>query len=491
MLTHFRPIQRLVFFLAISFSQMFALDPPQAAEPKPAASPDYSQQPVVIETLASTIHFQADGTSTREVHTRIRVQTDAAVKQLGQLVLGYNSESEHIYVTGRVIKPDHTEVAITESAIQDLSSPVSRAAPMYTDTRQKHVTVPSLRPGDVLEYDLRIEQYVPLAPNQYWASYNFNKKAIMLNEELTIDVPSSKYSNVKTRDGLPKPEVTKSNGRTIYKWTRANLQLDEDSKPAKDKDKKKKKKNDDEVADVRVTTFKSWGEIAQWYAGLERDRRIPNDAIRAKAADLTKGLTTDRDKLEALYDYVAKNYRYVSLSFGSGRYQPHSAADIFANEYGDCKDKNTLLAAMAEAAGIHVDSVLISSSTKVDPEFPSPAQFDHVISYVPLGNDVIWLDTTTEIAPFRMLIANLRKKQALVVTNDGHAGLRETPADPAVPNLEAVDVTGNINDLGTLTADIRITFRGDAEISRTRHHSPDSDRPLDRFRQVPRKDGPP
>src|SRR2546426_4263079 len=53
-------------------------------------------------------------------------------------------------------------------------------------------------------------------------------------------------------------------------------------------------------------------------------------------------------------------------------------------------------------------SVLINSARKIDPEMPSPAQFDHVITTVPSGKDgkeLIWLDSTTEVAPFRLLAA--------------------------------------------------------------------------------------
>ena len=456
-----RSLNLVVFLLTLSVSYAIAGEPPQTAA-KETPEADYSQQAVVVEKLASTIRFEADGTSTRDEHTRIRIQTEAAVQQLGQLVLNYNSESERFVFKGKVIKPDHTEVEITESAIQDLSSPVSRIAPMYTDTRQKHVTVPALRPGDTLEYETHVDQFKPLAPNQFWTRYNFTKRAIVLSEELTIDVPAAKYSNVKTREDLPKPEIKEAKGRRIFRWKSANLTVDDDSKA--NREKKKKAKRDD-IADVRVTTFKTWEEIAEWYAGLERDRRVPNEAIRAKTAELTKGLTTDLEKLEAIYNYVAKDYRYVSLSFGAGRYQPHAATEILGNQYGDCKDKNTLLEAMAEAVGIHVDAVLISSQGKVDPDFPSPAQFDHVISYVPLGNDVVWLDTTTELAPFRMLMLPLRKKKALVVTGDSKAGLRDTPTESGVANYEGVEVTGNINELGTLTADARFTWRGDVELA--------------------------
>jgi hypothetical protein len=108
-------------------------------------------------------------------------------------------------------------------------------------------------------------------------------------------------------------------------------------------------------------------------------------------------------KVKALYEYVSRNIRYVSLSFGLGRMQPHAASEVLANGYGDCKDKNTLLAALLDAEGIPLDFVLIGSKLKLDPDIPAPSQFDHVITRVPVDGKEIWLDSTPGVAPFRML----------------------------------------------------------------------------------------
>ena len=52
--------------------------------------------------------------------------------------------------------------------------------------------------------------------------------------------------------------------------------------------------------------------------------------------------------------------------------QPHSAADVFRNRYGDCKDKATLLRAMLETVGIHSTWVLVDTRRGfVDPKIPS------------------------------------------------------------------------------------------------------------------------
>ena len=65
--------------------------------------------------------------------------------------------------------------------------------------------------------------------------------------------------------------------------------------------------------------------------------------------------------------------------------QPHSAAEVLHNEYGDCKDKHTLLASMLKSVGIASDAVLIHSTHELDPDVPSPSQFDHLITAAQIG----------------------------------------------------------------------------------------------------------
>jgi tetratricopeptide (TPR) repeat protein len=431
-----------------------------------AASKDYSQESFVIEQIKTQYRFENDGTGRKETTARIRVQSEAGVEQWGQVVVGYNSANEKVEIPYvRVRKKDGTVVTAPSDSIQDLSAPVEREAPVYTDYRQKHITVAGLRPGETLEYDLVTVTHTPLAPGQFWTDYSFEKDGIVLDEELDIDIPSSRNIELKTKSGYD-AKVSEAAGRRTYHWSGSHLEREDDDK-LKDKEARRrarKKKKDEEFADVQMTTFTGWEEVGRWYAALEHDRRQPSAEVRAKADELTRGAATDLDKVEALYDFVAKNFRYVSLSLGVGRYQPHAAGDVFHNQYGDCKDKHTLLAAMLEAEGFHASSVLINSSRKLDPDVPSPAQFDHVITRLPLNGQQVWMDTTTEVAPFRLLSFNIRKKQALVIPADGPAHLEETPADPPVPNRQLQEIDASVNDLGKLNAHVNYVVRGDTEL---------------------------
>jgi len=446
------------------------------AAAKTEKSHDYLQESFVVEQIRTRYRFETDGTGRKEVTARIRVQSEAGVQQWGQIQVGYNSANERVEIPYvRVLKEDGSVVKASDDAVQDLSAPVEREAPVYTDYRQKHITVPGLRPGEVLEYDMVTIIHTPLAAGQFWTEYDFDKNNIVLDEELDVDVPKGRALKMKNKPDRD-PKISEENGRRLYHWSSSHLEREDDDKTKdkdKDKGRKKKKHRDDDRPDVQMTTFESWEQIGRWYAGLEKDRRAPSPEVRAKAQELTKGLNTDMEKTEALYDYVAKNFRYVSLSLGVGRYQPHAAADVLHDQYGDCKDKHTLLASLLEAEGLHASSVLINSSRKLDPDVPSPSQFDHVITMLPRDNngtrEEVWMDTTSEVAPFRLLAFTLRKKQALVIPpvdppSQVAPHLEETPADTPMPDTEISEIEGKVNDIGKLEAHVHYQFRGDEEL---------------------------
>jgi len=447
----------IVLFVSVAFGQV---PPPPVPPAAKQAAADHSQESFVVEKLRTTYRFENDGTGRREIYARIKIQSEAGVEQWGQLVVGYSSANEHVEIPFvRVLNADGSTVSAPPESVQDLSIPLEKEAPVYTDYRQKHITVPGLRPGEELEYDFVTTTNPPLAPGQFWMEHDFQKNGTVLDEQLELDVPKDRVIKLKTKPGND-PKISEANGRRIYSWTSSHVDKDEDDK----KKEKEKKPKEPEPPAVQMTTFASWEQMGRWYAALEKDRREPTPEIRTKAAALTQGKTSDLDQIQALYDYVATNFRYISLSFGVGRYQPHAAGDVLHNEYGDCKDKHTLLASLLKASGYDADSVLINSGRKLDPDVPSPSQFDHVFTMLPLGKDEIWMDSTTEVAPFRLLASVLRKKQALIIPQNGTPHLEETPANPPTMNRQISGIDGKISELGKLTAHVQYEFRGDTEL---------------------------
>jgi len=425
---------------------------PTAQSPTP---PDYSQEAFVVESNRQSMRFENDGTGRQQINAQIKIISESGVQALGQIKLGYSALSDKLDIVYlRVRKPDGTVITAQESAVQDLTMP---NAPVYTDYHEKHISVPSLRPGDVLEYEVVRTTANPLTPNQFWTSYNFAEKGIVLDEQLEINVPKARHIKLKTRPGYD-PKVTEEGDRRIYRWTRSRLK-DTDTGPAR-----KPRSEADQIPSVGLTTYQSWEDLGAWYAFLEHDRRKPDASVKAKADELVKGKSDDTEKVKALYDYVSRNIRYVSLSFGLGRYQPHAASEVLANGYGDCKDKNTLLAALLQSQGIESSSVLIGAQHKLDPDVPSPSQFDHVITRVPVAGKEIWLDSTSGVMPFSMLMPQLRDKQALAILPDGKAGLVRTPADLPFATSDQTHVNASLGEAGGFSAKVSAVMRGDREL---------------------------
>ena len=436
-----------------------------SAQEKPAPTPaiqtaapthsDFSKEAIVVDKLYTRLREEKDGTGTRETTARIRILADAGVKEMAVLTFTYTALNQQIdigYV--RVIKPDGTVVVTPDYNVQDLPADVTRSAPMYSDIHQKHVAVKGLGVGDTLEYQVTLKTLKPEVPGHFWFEYSFEKNLIDLDEQVDLDVPADKKVTVASAD--IQPTVSTASGRKLYHWASSNLaRPDPDAPPKSIKHLK---------PSVQVTTFSNWEQVGAWYQALQRDSLTVTPAIQAKVAALTKGLTSDEDKARAIFNDVALHIHYVGLEFGIGRYQPHPADDVLSNEYGDCKDKHTLLATELKAAGIQAWPVLISSGRELDPATPSPAQFNHVITLVPLDGKLLWMDSTEEVAPIGEMITTLRDKQALAIPDGKPAYLERTPVDLPFTQSARFQVEGKLSDQGVFTGHIVQTYHGDAEL---------------------------
>ncbi len=448
--------------IPVAARQAQATQPAKNVAHTPAESkPDYSKEPFVEEDYSMKVAFENDGTGSRTQYYRVRIQSDAGVQHYGVLTFPYESASENIAVDFvRVRKTDGSVVVTGADGIQDMPAEITRQAPYYSDLREKQVAVKGLGVGDVLEAQVRWQITKPLIPGQFWFLFNFSHDNVSLHEELQISVP--KERPVKWASPSRQPSIATNGDRETFTWMSSQLQSKSAEEQKKDQDNTTYETATGQLPlpDVQISSFQNWAEIGAWYNTLQRDRVVPDAAIRAKAAEITKGAPNDTAKLRAICDYVSTQIRYIGVAFGIGRYQPHAAGEILANAYGDCKDKHTLLASLLAAAGIKAYPALINSARKIDPTVPSPAAFDHVITVVPQGKDFVWLDTTPEVAPYGYLLGVLRNKQALVITDNEPAALMLTPASMTAPSVQTFRIDATLGSDGVLKGKIERSIGG-------------------------------
>lgn len=410
------------------------------------------------------MRFEEDGTSRRELTLRVKVLDDQSVLEWGQLPLNYSSASEDLSIpVVEVHKPDGSIVKTAPETIQDVAVTLLPQVPMYLDLRQKVVTVAGLRPGDTIFLRAVWTTSRPIVPGHFWLEYAFTRNRVILEERLDIDTPVTVRIALRTRPGSPSEEHAGAGlvlqNRRIYTWKASNPTVEKTQGSTADPPEEAP------PPDIRLSTFATWDDVGRWFHSVLPRKSHP--AVQAKAGELTQGATDGARKIDALYRYVSTQVRYVSLSLGLGRFVPRPPEEVLSTQYGDCKDKALLLAALLSAAGIESTLVLLNSARSIEEDFPAPSEFDHVVLAVP-GADAttwIWLDSTVEVAPVGVLLPALRQRRGLLVGDgDRPSRLVTSPSDlPFVP-ADRVEFQGTVNSIGVLTTRFTYQFRGDSEL---------------------------
>lgn len=343
-------------------------------------------------------------------------------KRFGDFDVSFDPPDEDLtFLDCEVLQPDGRLVRLEPENIREARQ---ESAGDYQMQRRKLFSLPAVVPGAVLRVHYRTQ----------WKTFPLPKISmeIPLAEELpardclvTISVPRNEQFHFALENRAnADPTVNAGPYGTSYTWRF-------DETPAWSH----------EVLSLpgqrprlRFSTFPDWASFAEWYARITRLADEVTPAISARAKELTRGMTNDRQRLIALYNYVT-GLRYVAVPLGVNSVRPHAAAKVLENQFGDCKDKANLLNTLLRALDIQADLVLVPRFRDADENVPGLA-FNHAISRIRLGGETIWLDTTDDVCRFGMLPPGDPGRSVLVIDGSS-SGLVKLPVpDAAAHRLE-------------------------------------------------------
>lgn len=147
-------------------------------------------------------------------------------------------------------------------------------------------------------------------------------------------------------------------------------------------------------------SFEGWVSFGNWQYELLAGLNDLPEAEKIKINSLIQNTVSDKEKIRILYHYLQDQTRYINISIETGGLKPHPASYVSQNKYGDCKALTNYLKAILDYAGIKSYYTKVNAGlpvVKINKDFPSQ-QFNHIILYIPLDNEEIWLDCTSETA---------------------------------------------------------------------------------------------
>lgn len=177
--------------------------------------------------------------------------------------------------------------------------------------------------------------------------------------------------------------------------------------------------------------MESWKNLGLWMNELAKGRNDLKPEDVETVRQLCEPLTTVREKVKAVYQYMQNNTRYISIQLGMGGWQPFPASYVHQKKYGDCKALSFYTKALLESVGVVSYYTLIRGGRNEEPipENYSSAHFNHVILTVPMEQDTVWLECTSQTNPFGYLGSFTSDRYGLMITPEGGVLVRTRKYD--------------------------------------------------------------
>ncbi len=345
---------------------------------------------------------------------------------------------------------------------KDIADQSSESGMSVSDTRYKtHNFYHSEYPYTV-EYTCTVEIngmfYLPSWSPQVSPSIAVQKSKLIVN------TPANYKLRYKNYNYPGEEKKTASANGNVYEWSVENIPVvtTELYMPAWSRVRTKVAlaPSEFEISGVKGN-MESWKDFGGFIYKLTEGRDALPEPMVQKVKELTADLNSPYQKIEALYDYLQNNTRYISVQLGIGGWQTIPAAQVARNGYGDCKALSNYMYAMLREAGINSKYVIISAGDEglyTDVDFVHN-QFNHAILCVPLAKDTVWLECTSNTLPAGYLGDFTGNRYALIVDENGGSMVR-TPTYKKTQNLQVRKVNGEIDANGDLLVSAHTKYTG-------------------------------
>lgn len=217
----------------------------------------------------------------------------------------------------------------------------------------------------------------------------------------------------------------------------------------------------DFVIDGVKGNFSDWNGMGKWYQSLLVNANDFTPSQKSFFQNLVKDAKNDKEKVSILYKYLQNKTRYIGVQLGIGGLKPFPASYVETKSYGDCKALTNYMQSMLDAVGIKSYYTVVYGGSRIDfhTDFASIAQGNHVILYVPLQEEDLWLETTNQKSAFNFLGSFTDNRNALLVTPEGGKIIR-TRHYPAEKNLLKIKGSAEITPDGKFAGDLEMNYTG-------------------------------
>jgi hypothetical protein len=396
-------------FLTLSFALLLMAPAAAMSADKAGWEASYKDEPFIRILHEVEVKVNKDFTSSRTEHVIDRIQTEGG-KGLGEISIYYDQKREEVKdIEAYTITPDGKRIKAEK--IQDINDPNNFG--VYSDQRKKIISMPNAVIGSMIDRRETTVLKKPIIENNYYDVFSITHAFPVREASFRLTAPRDMKLNIKNLNTDIKPSVEYSGDNVIYSWHVTDIDKTEYEEYMPNTLQVDRK--------ITVSSLPDWKKLSEWIWALNKKNMKVSAEMKKKAAEITAGKGTTPQKVQAVMEYLQKEFRYVSMNIDAHGYEPHPADEIFSNRYGDCKDQTLLAVSLLSEIGVRAAPVMFSTWADLDRDdlLPMPSYFDHVILRLEVDGKYYYTDVLQRGYGFREIPGSLSRKRVFVVDERG------------------------------------------------------------------------
>ncbi len=408
------PLERVVTALEQTQSDFYA-----AYRVEKSPETDVLERSSIVLNIDNRVVKLAPNGQSSEYHQlEYEIMTEAGTTELPGYSFSYAPLRQTAKLISAVLTRGDERTLLTNVGRARVSEPEYR---MYYDLVAFQVAFPALQVGDRIQLEYRIDHHdaTNIFGDYFGDLVYFASSYPTRRVDYRLMVPKGRQIYHKSENMNAKYDVEERDEFTVHHW---NL----NQSPPYEMEARMPG-----IATympyVSISTFSDWQAMSKWYSELIKGQLQLDRASKQLAKDIVGDTTDHLEIVKKVHEYVVTNTRYVALEFGIHGYKPYPVTQVCSRQFGDCKDKASLLIALLREVGVEASIAIVRTYDKGDIHtFPaSLSYFNHAIAYVPEFD--MYLDGTAEFSGINELPDMDQGALTLVVDEQGRGKLSHIP----------------------------------------------------------------
>ncbi|MES1249500.1 MAG: DUF3857 domain-containing transglutaminase family protein, partial [Chitinophaga rupis] len=386
----------LSFYILLFISPVLSAQKPAIAdEPSWISSTDYNSAKIPGDAEDGYSYLALEKQVNIAAHTVyhktvIKIITGAGIQNASEVSVSYDPSYQHmVFHNIQIIRDGAVINKLNLAKIKTIQQEKELDRSIYNGTVTAVLFLEDVRKGDRIEYAYSVMGFNPVFRDKYSTELQTQYGAPIGHLLYRIICPADRPLNIKNRLTDRQPDIAQQGKDKVYQWEFKDVAAlrSQDALPSWY----------DPYPSIQVSEYSSWNEVCKWDLPLFTARTPLSGYLKKKIEEIRSASGDDDEKkILAALRFVQDEVRYMGIEMGVNTHKPNDPEKIFAQRFGDCKDKTFLLCTMLHALGIEASPVFINTTDKQEIMnwLPTPLAFDHVTVRVRLGDKYYWFDPT-------------------------------------------------------------------------------------------------